>query len=151
MASATIQFATAEIWEGGAGQQYGPGLTIDADDGTFGAVGIPGVQESSSFRLTNPILPADFESLNSLTVRLYWRHQLDEGRGAPWPSDIYSREDDAEAWVQRYDFSVGPDWTETTGIAVPVVDITKLQILIQHYRSLALDDFPPPPPMAGDP
>ncbi len=143
MATATVQWATVEQW---AGSGSNHARVIDADDDTFGSIAQPGEDIAWSMRLTGLQLPADFGSLNSLSVRAVRQYASAAGRSAPNVARIYSRESDGDAWVQRWDGGVDASAKQTDIVSIPVTNPANLQILVESFNPAASGNKPPPPP-----
>jgi len=142
----TIQFQTVENWEG-----TGTDLAnvIDGNDATYGTVTQPGDGLSHSIRLTNPNIPGDFSSLNSLTLRALRLYSLGAGRGEASVARIYYRESDAAAWNIGYDGTVDDTTPQTDTFVIPVTTLADLQILVENYNTPAGGGSPDPPPVSG--
>lgn len=148
MATATVQFQNVEDWVVGSSAGVNLSNIIDADDATAGRLPNPNPGDAHSVRLWNPSVPADFGSLNSLTLRVVRKSQSAAGRGDPNVHRVYSREADGDPWVQRWDGNVA-DTKQTDTFVVPVTTLANLQILIESFSQPAGGGDPDPPDVSG--
>ena len=147
MATATVQFQNVEQWVGAGATNLAN--AIDGDDNTYATLPSAGDGGVSSLRFWNPVIPADFGTLTTLTLRLVRQYSASPGRGDPSVARVYTREADLAAWVMRYDGGVDHLAKQTDTVVIPVTNLADLQVLVENYDTPADGGGTPDPPFTG--
>lgn len=146
MVSATVQFATATPFVGGAAAFVDVANIVDGDPDTLGYLERPAALGTNLLRLKDPVIPDGFGELTELQLRVRWAFNSAAGKDQAQLALLYSREGDSGNWVQRFGSDIGFASVVESVVTIPVTSLPDLQVLIGNFYQPPSGGSPPDPP-----